>query len=119
MRIEKTLQCYLTQLRADGRSEHKAHQYRRHITLLAGWLPTNGYSDAIEAIDHETLAAILASPAARTRPDGRSKKATSTNALLTSRRTFFRFRHDAGYCQSNPARLIRRALCGQPPPRAG
>jgi site-specific recombinase XerC len=38
--------------------------------------------------------------------------------LRTSLRTFFRFVYDAGYTRSNPARLIRRALCGSPPPKA-
>src|SRR5262249_26292060 len=40
------------------------------------------------------------------------------NALRTSLRTFFRYAHEAGYTRSNPARLVRRALCGIPPPRA-
>src|SRR6185369_7216421 len=72
----------------------------------------------VETIDHETLAAFLASSAARERPDGKTKKATSANAMRTSLRTFFRYAHEAGYTRSNPARLIRRALCAPPPPRA-
>jgi len=115
MRLEDALSRYLTQLRADGRSDHTAGQYRRHIALLATWL---GGRKAVEEIDHEDLALFLASPVARTRPDGRTKKATSTNALRTSLRTFFRYCHEAGYTRSNPARLIRRALCGTPPPRS-
>ena len=118
MDIEEALSRYMTQLRADGRSEHTAGQYRRHISLLGTWLRENGRGDAIEEIDHETLAAFLASPCARTRPDGKTKRATSTNALRTSLRTFFRYAHEAGYVRSNPARLIRRALCGTPPIRA-
>jgi site-specific recombinase XerC len=118
MEIEDALSRYLTQIRADGRSEHTAGQYRRHVTLLAAWLRERGHSSAVDAIDHETLAAFLASPAARERPDHKAKKATSANALRTSLRTFFRYAHEAGYSQSNPARLIRRALCGSPQPRA-
>jgi integrase/recombinase XerC len=86
--------------------------------LLGAWLRGEKKSDVVEEIDHETLALFLASPCARTRPDGKTKKATSTNALRTSLRTFFRYAHDAGYTRSNPARLIRRALCGPSPPRA-
>jgi integrase/recombinase XerD len=118
MKIEDALSRYLTQLRADGRSEHTAGQYRRHIALLAAWLAERGRGGAVEDVDHEDLATFLASPVARTRPDGRTKRATSTNALRTSLRTFFRYAHDAGYTRSNPARLIRRALCGAPPPRS-
>ena len=118
MKIRDALDRYLTQITADGRSEHTAGQYRRHITLLAAWLAGRHHTGNVEEIDHETLAQFLASPAARERPDGKTKRATSTNALRTSLRTFFRFAYDAGYCRSNPARLIRRALCGSPPPRA-
>jgi site-specific recombinase XerC len=118
MDIKDALQRYLTQLKADGRSIHTALQYERHVTLLAAWLVGRGHSGAVEDIDHETLAQFLASPAARERPDHKTKKATSANALRTSLRTFFRYCHDGGYTRSNPARLIRRALCGSPPPRA-
>jgi site-specific recombinase XerC len=118
MRLEEALSRYLTQIKADGRSPHTAGQYRRHITLLAAWLRGRGHGGEVEEIDHETLAQFLASDAARTRPDGKTKKAASTNALRTSLRTFFRYAHEAGYTRSNPARLIRRALCGVPPPRA-
>src|SRR5881397_2422170 len=97
MKIEDARSRYLTQLQADGRSPHTAGQYRRHITLLATWLAANGRGTTVEEIDHEALAQFLASPCARTRPDGVTKKATSTNALRTSLRTFFRYAHEAGY----------------------
>jgi integrase/recombinase XerC len=118
MKILEALDRYLTQIAADGRSPHTAGQYRRHITLLATWLEGHHFTGNVEDIDHETLAQFLASPAARERPDHRIKKATSTNAMRTSLRTFWRYCHEAGYCASNPARLIRRAMCGAPPPRA-
>jgi site-specific recombinase XerD len=118
MSLDEALSRYLTQLRADGRSPHTAGQYRRHIALLGAWLSAHGRSAEVEEIDHETLAQFLSSPNARTRPDGKTKKATSANALRTSLRTFFRYAHEAGYVRSNPARLVRRALCGTPPIRA-
>jgi site-specific recombinase XerD len=118
MDIEEALSRYLTQLGADGRSPHTAGQYQRHIALLGSWLHEHGRSAVVEEIDHETLAQFLSSPSARTRPDGKTKKATSANALRTSLRTFFRYAHEAGYVRSNPARLVRRALCGTPPIRA-
>src|SRR5882672_10338302 len=118
MDITEALSRYLTQLRADGRSEHTAGQYCRHVTLLAAWLGEGKNSTDVEKVSHEQLAAFLASPRARTRSDGKTKKATTANALRTSLRTFFRYAHEAGYTQSNPARLVRRALCGTPPIRA-
>ncbi len=118
MELEQALSKYIVQLEADGRSTHTIGQYTRHVGLLGTWLRSHGHALNVEAIDHETLAVFLASACARTRPDGRGKKATSTNAMRTSLRTFFRYAHEAGYTRSNPARLIRRALCGSPPPRA-
>ena len=116
MDLTTALSNYLVQLQADGRSPHTIGQYSRHIGLLGTWLRDHRRSVNVEEIDHETLAAFLASPAARERPDHRAKKATSANALRTSLRTFFKFCHDGGYTRSNSARLIRRAMCGAPPP---
>jgi site-specific recombinase XerC len=118
MELETALSRYVVQLQADGRSPHTIGQYCRHVGLLGAWLRERHHGGQVESIDHETLAAFLASPAARERPDHKAKKATSANALRTSLRTFFRYCHDGGYCRSNPARLIRRALCGSPPPRS-
>ena len=118
MDLTTALSNCLVQLQADGRSRHTFGQYSRHIGLLGVWLRDRRRSVNVEEIDHETLAGFLASPSARERPDHRAKKATSANALRTSLRTFFRYCHDAGYTRSNSARLIRRAMCGAPPPRA-
>jgi site-specific recombinase XerD len=96
MDLETALSKYIVQLQADGRSPHTIGQYCRHVGLLGTWLRSHGNAAAVEQIDHETLAAFLASPAARERPDGETKQATSTNALRTSLRTFFRYCHEAG-----------------------
>ena len=60
-------------------------------------------------IDHELLAAFLASSTARHRHGGGEKRATTSNALRSSLRTFFGYLHRAGYVKRDPARLIRRA----------
>ena len=39
------------------------------------------------------------------------------NAMRSSLKVFFGYLHAAGYVIENSARLIRRALCGAPPPR--
>ena len=112
MRVGEALSRYVAQLHADGRSRHTIDQYGRHIGLLDQWLGDT----PIEKIDHEWLAAFLGTPLSCCRPDGRRKKTTSVNALRTSVRTFFAYLHAAGYLPTNPARLIRRARCGPPPP---
>ena len=92
-------------LRPHGRAIPKAFH--------GSWLATTeaGHIGAFDAIDHETRASFLAPPIARASPDHKRGRRTSL-------RTIFRYAHEAGHSQSNPARLIRRALCGSPQPRA-
>ena len=117
MRIEDALDRFLLQLVANGRSQHTIDQYRRHMLLLAHWAAQAGHCRDLRALDHEDLARFLVSPQALTRPDGRPKKATSVNALRSSLRGFFQYLHWAGYIDTDPSLLIRRAMCGPPPPR--
>ena len=118
MHIHTALDRYDTHLAACGRSEHTRRQVGRHVRAFARWWATGRRCGAIGAVGHEDVAGFLASPQARTRPDGRIKKSTAMNALRSSLRTFFAWCHDAGYTRTNPARLVRRALCSPPPPRA-
>jgi len=118
VRINDALDRFITQLRADGRSDHTIKQYQRHVCALTQWLDTESRPEMIAAITHEVVAAFLVSPAAGCRPDGTKKKATSTNALRSSLRGFFQYLHKAGYIPTDPSRLVRRARCAPPPPRA-
>jgi len=118
MQIDQALEKFLNQLDADGRSIHTRAQYQRHIRLLARWVASDGRSCEVEDLDHEDLALFLTSSQARTRPDAAPKTATTMNSLRTSLRCFFGYAHAAGWIRENPARLIRRAQCGTPPPRA-
>ena len=117
MQILDALGLYQVQLDADGRSVHTRRQYERHVRLLARWLVAGGRSTVVGEITHLVMAEFLVSPGARLRPDGKPKKATATNALRSSLRTFFAYAHAAGLTTQNSARLIRRARCGAPPPR--
>lgn len=118
MKLIEALRKFETQLEADGRSEHTRGQYARHVRLLDRWLREEGKSERIEDIDHEEVAVFLSSATAKTRPDGKAKKTNSVNALRTSLRCFFAFCEHAEYCSKSAARLVRRARCGSPPPRA-
>ncbi|MHC4946470.1 MAG: site-specific integrase, partial [Planctomycetota bacterium] len=117
MDILEALDKFLVQLEADGRSAHTIRQYRRHIRLFAHWARDVGLCGDVSRISHEDIARFLISPLARTRPEGRVKKATSVNCLRTSLKGFFSYLHQAGYAYQDPTRLTRRAICGQAPPR--
>lgn len=117
MDLQDALQAFLLQLRADGRSPHTVAQYRRHVASLAAWLPAGGATPLAE-ITPETIARFFASNAARTTASGSPKKAVSVNAMRTSIRCFAAHLHDAGLVAANPARLLRRARCTPPPPKA-
>jgi site-specific recombinase XerC len=118
MRLQEALQAFLVQLEADGRSPHTIRQYERHVRLLISWLQTCDIVPQAASLTPEIIARFLASEMARTSCQGGSKKSTSLNALRTSVRVFCRHLHDAGIHPSNPARLLRRARCAPPPPRA-
>jgi site-specific recombinase XerC len=118
MQLQAALQAFLLQLQADGRSPHTIGQYRRHGTALVNWLAaTRGPRKAAE-LTPDLLARFFAADAAKQSCRGGAKKAVSLNAMRTSIRCFARHLHDAGLVATNPARLLRRARCAAPPPRA-
>lgn len=118
MHLQEALQAFLLQLRADGRSPHTIGQYRRHGWALIGWLEAEGRPSGLADLSPTVVAAFFASETARTSCRGGAKRATSVNAMRTSIRCFGAYLHDAGLVDANPARLLRRARCTPPPPRA-
>ncbi len=117
MSIDDALDAYLLQLEADGRSRHTIGQARRHVGLFARWAGCAGACGNVRKIGHQDVARFLTSTEARTRPDGGLKKASSVNALRSSLRAFFAYAHASGLTETNPARLVKRAKTGAPPPR--
>ena len=115
MLVSEALDRYVVQLEADGRSRHTVAQARRHVRLLDGWL---GGTRDVETVTHEDLAQFLTSDVVRLRADGEPRKPATANALRSSLRTFLGFVNAAGYSPTNPGRLIRRAVCGTPLPKA-
>ncbi len=114
MNIDEAMEQFVTQLQADGRSPHTVGQYRRHVRALAAWV---GPGRAVGSVGHEDVARYLSAPGARTRPDGGIRRAGTMNAVRGSLRGFFGYLHRAGIIGQDPTRLLRRALCGKPPPR--
>jgi site-specific recombinase XerD len=118
MQLQAALQAFLLQLEADGRSVHTRSQYRRHCMALATWLATTGASTTVADLTPDLLARFFAGSAAKESCRGGPKRATSLNAMRTSIRCFAQHLHQSGLIANNPARLLRRARCAPPPPRA-
>lgn len=118
MHLQAALEAFQVQLAADGRSEHTRRQYQRHVRAFAGWLRIAHRKSRVAAVTPQVVAEFFASDTARLSCRGGAKKATSANAQRTSLRCFFRWAHDAGLLHANPARLLRRARCAPPPPKA-
>jgi site-specific recombinase XerD len=116
--LQDALQAFLQQLAADGRSPHTIGQYRRHVTALAKWCAATGASTDVASVTPAALAKFFAADTARSSCRGGTKKAVSLNAMRTSIRCFAKHLHDAGLVATNPARMLRRARCAPPPPRA-
>ena len=116
--LQAALQAFLLQLEADGRSRHTIGQYRRHGTALAIWLATTRAPTLVAKLTPAVLAKFFADDAAKNSSRGGAKKAVSLNAMRTSIRCFSKHLHDAGLVATNPARLLRRARCAPPPPKA-
>lgn len=118
MHLQVALGQFQVQLAADGRSGHTRRQYERHVVAFIGWLNRNGRDADIASITPNTVAEFFGSDAARMSARGGTKRATSANAQRTSLRCFLRWAHESGLASSNAARLLRRARCAPPPPKA-
>jgi integrase/recombinase XerC len=118
MHLQDAHRQFQAQLAADGRSPHTRRQYQRHVEAFAGWLAANGRDTDIAMITPATVAEFFGSDAATNSARGGRKKATSANAQRTSLRCFFRWAHESGLAGANTARLLRRARCSPPPPKA-
>ena len=118
MQLQESLQAFLLQLSADGRSPHTIGQYKRHMTTLINWVARVGAGTDVADLAPDLLARFFANGAAKNSCRGGKKKAVSVNAMRTSVRCFCAHLHDAGLVSANPARLLRRARCAPPPPQA-
>jgi len=117
MHLQAAFQAFLRQLAADGRSPHTIGQYRRHGTALVTWLAGRRVK-RVAALTPDLLAQFFGDDTATTSCRGGPKKAVSLNAMRTSIRCFCGHLHESGIVATNPARLLRRARCAPPPPKA-
>jgi integrase/recombinase XerC len=115
MQVRRAIEVYLVQLRADGLAESTLQQASAHLHALSNAL---GPRRDVRTVTPETLAAFLVTPSTLRRPDGKPKLVSSMNILRSRMRCFFRYLYDAGHLDRDPGRLIRRARCAPPPPKA-
>jgi site-specific recombinase XerC len=118
MQLQKALGQFQVQLAADGRSEHTRKQYERHVRALIAWLAKSRRSLDLADLTPQTIAEFFGSDDAKQSAHGGMKRPTSANAQRTSLRCFCRWLHESGLTPNHVARLLRRARCAPPPPRA-
>jgi integrase/recombinase XerD len=117
MRIDHALSRFLVQLQADGRSPHTIAQDARHLRRFGAWLEAEGLPGGVAALEPERVARFLASAEAQRRPDGRTKRTGTLNALRSSLRGFCAYLETSGFVERSPARVLRMARVGATPPR--
>jgi site-specific recombinase XerD len=117
MRLPAALARFEVQLCADGRSPHTVAQYARHARRFGAWLEAEHLPDDVAQLAPDHVARFLASQEAQRRPDGRSKRVGSLNALRSSLRGFFDWTERAGLVERSPARVLRMARVGSTPPK--
>jgi len=104
MRLSTAIRRFETQLQADGKSEHTRNAYLRDLQRFRTWLRKDF---GVATISPNTLARFCASEAFGDR------RTISTNHTKTALRVFFRFVTDAGYIDTDPARLLKNGRCEQ------
>jgi site-specific recombinase XerD len=98
MRLSTAIRRFDTQLRADGKSEHTRRAYLRDLQRFRSWL---GKDRRVATVTPRILARYCASGLCTDR------RTISINRTKTALRMFFEFLVDAGYLETDPARLIK------------
>jgi integrase/recombinase XerC len=113
MRIDKAIESFQTQLRADGRSPHTIAAYMRELRLFMGWI---GGPKNVKTIKPADVAGFFTCDSALNIADGKPRTTVSFNRLKSTVRAFFNFLGEAGIIDSNPARLVKSKPCQRKTP---
>ena len=113
MRINKAIESFKTQLRADGRSPHTVAAYMRELRLFMNWI---GRAKNIESIRPADIAGFFTSDTALVSAEGENRCTISLNRLKSTIRAFFNYLSEAGIIDSNPARLVKSRPCQRKSP---
>jgi integrase len=87
------------------------------VRRFGAWLEAEGLPEDVGALEPEHVARFLASAEAVRRPDGRSRRVDSLNALRSSLCGFFDYCERVGIDERSPARVLRIARVGASPPK--
>lgn len=117
MEIHEARDQFLTQLQANGRSQHSISQYDRHLRLFIRWMEIKSLSTKLKPMTSNIVAEFMNTKEATHKPNGEPKLQTSVNALRSSIRNFFKFCHRSNHLADDPARLLENARTSNAPPR--
>jgi len=113
MKLSLAIECFRTQLEANAHSCHTIGSYLHDLGLLAAAL---GPESELEAITTDALARFLTGAPVTRKPDGSPKAPGSVDKVKTSVKAFFRWAHEAGLAEGNPAAAIRLKHRRRPSP---
>lgn len=113
MQLRAATDGFRTHLEANAHSRHTVGSYLHDLGMLAEAL---GSTAELGAIGTGDLARFLTSDAVTLKPDGSSKATGSVDKVKTSLKAFFRWAHEAGLVEANPAAAIRLRHRRRPAP---
>ena len=113
MKLSLAIECFRTQLEANARSRHTIGSYLHDLGMLAAAL---GPDTGLGAIGTAAIARFLTGAAVTQKQDGSPKAPGSVDKVKTSLKAFFRWAHEAGLAEANPAAAIRLKHRRRPAP---
>ena len=113
MQLKAATDAFRTHLEANGHSRHTIGSYLHDLGMLAEAL---GSTAELGAIGTNDLARFLTSAPVTRKADGSPKAPGSVDKVKTSLKAFFRWAHEGGLAEANPAAAIRLKHHRRPAP---
>jgi site-specific recombinase XerD len=102
MQLRPAIERFHTHLEANGNSPHTRSSYLRDLGMLADALG----DVALEGIGADDVARFLTSGAVTVKSNGSPKASGSVDKTRISFKAFFRWAHEAGLVEANPAAAV-------------
>jgi len=106
MTLRTAIARVVTQMEADGKSPLTIQVYRSELVRFAKWA---GSHAQVREFRPDKLARYLTEDTARLSPIGEPRSARTLNRTKATLRLLFRYLHDTGAIQRDPARVLRNA----------
>ena len=113
MTLRRAIDRFRTHIEANAHSTHTISSYLHDLGMLVEAL---GSTVELGAVGPDDLAKFLTSAAVTVKPDGSPKAPGSVDKVKTSLKAFFRWAHEAGLVEANPAATIRLRHRRRPAP---